>query len=333
MQQIYFFGDSIAYGAWDDEGGWVARLRKRIDAETLLLKDNWALFYNLSISGETAAGVLERFEREMDARPADPLEDEITIVFAIGTNDSIVHENGEYLHGSIKDYAERLVRLSQLAKKYSANIIFVGLFNIDQVLVDPIPWVPEQSYKNVAIKAFNETIEAVCAQANCRYVSLVDLWNEQGAGAYLFDGVHPNSQGHALIAERVFFCLPQFYIPLEVISELDRVTSAAKIIPSGTIDQAVVIFETEIGRVDLFKFRRHAVSLDHSWSYQIGQGLYEIQGDSIVCEVPIKTGYKYDLTCPYLVNLSPVANYHSWKCLVSAVKSGTIVDLKYKNNS
>lgn len=333
MQQIYIFGDSIAYGAWDDEGGWVARVRKRIDAETLLLKDNWALFYNLSISGETAAGVLERFEREMQARPADPLEDEVTIVFAIGTNDSIVQAKGDYLYGSIKDYAERLAHLSELAKKYSTNVIFVGLFNIDQALVDPIPWVPEQSYKNVAIKAFNEAIEALCAQANYRYVSLVDLWNEQEAKQFLFDGVHPNSQGHALIAERVFFSLPQFHIPLEVISELDRVTSAAKILTNGAIDHAVVVFQTEIGRVDLYKYRKHALGKSHSWSYQIGQDLYDIQSGSVLCEVPINTGYKYDLACSYLVNLSPAADYYSWKRLLSAVRSGRILDLNYKNNS
>jgi len=28
MVNILVFGDSITYGAWDEEGGWVQRLRK-----------------------------------------------------------------------------------------------------------------------------------------------------------------------------------------------------------------------------------------------------------------------------------------------------------------
>ena len=31
MDKILIFGDSICYGKWDKEGGWVTRLRKYID--------------------------------------------------------------------------------------------------------------------------------------------------------------------------------------------------------------------------------------------------------------------------------------------------------------
>ena len=35
MGRILIFGDSITYGAWDKEGGWVQRLRKFLDERNL----------------------------------------------------------------------------------------------------------------------------------------------------------------------------------------------------------------------------------------------------------------------------------------------------------
>ena len=49
--EIIVFGDSIAYGAWDKEGGWVQRLRKILDVKTLSNPDQFYLVYNLSIDG------------------------------------------------------------------------------------------------------------------------------------------------------------------------------------------------------------------------------------------------------------------------------------------
>ena len=47
---ILVFGDSIAYGKWDEQGGWVQRLRKYIDKKYNLIDEpkSW-LVYNLGI--------------------------------------------------------------------------------------------------------------------------------------------------------------------------------------------------------------------------------------------------------------------------------------------
>ena len=68
MQKIFIFGDSIAYGAWDPEGGWVERLRQWLFVTT---RDNYNLgtfLYNLSIVGDTTADLLRRFPTEIAAR-------------------------------------------------------------------------------------------------------------------------------------------------------------------------------------------------------------------------------------------------------------------------
>ncbi len=48
--QILIFGDSIAHGIWDNNGGWVARLRKFINSK-LMDDDFYCLLYNLGVDG------------------------------------------------------------------------------------------------------------------------------------------------------------------------------------------------------------------------------------------------------------------------------------------
>ena len=87
MAQILIFGNSIIYGAWDKEGGWVSRLRKFLDEKNLSSGPNfYCLVYNLGISGNTTDDLLERFEFEIKQRLKE--DEETIILFAIGINDS-----------------------------------------------------------------------------------------------------------------------------------------------------------------------------------------------------------------------------------------------------
>ena len=89
MPQLFIFGDSITWGAWDLQGGgWAQRLKTEID--TFQLKegfDFWCPTYNLGISGDTSAGLSKRIEGEFLAR-REPKETPI-ILIAIGINDSL----------------------------------------------------------------------------------------------------------------------------------------------------------------------------------------------------------------------------------------------------
>ena len=63
---ICVFGDSTAWGAWDEEkGGWVNRLRLSLES-----KNYEPQVYNLAIDGDTSEGVRERFEAEATLREA-----------------------------------------------------------------------------------------------------------------------------------------------------------------------------------------------------------------------------------------------------------------------
>src|SRR3972149_6113032 len=87
LDKIFVFGDSISYGKWDVEGGWVARVRRYID-EKYNIKDRANLqVCNLGIPGEVAVRMVDRVEEELAFRHVDP-EDDILVIFAIGINDS-----------------------------------------------------------------------------------------------------------------------------------------------------------------------------------------------------------------------------------------------------
>lgn len=47
MGKIIVFGDSIAYGKWDHEGGWVCRLRKYVDNMYNIGKNGNLQVYNM----------------------------------------------------------------------------------------------------------------------------------------------------------------------------------------------------------------------------------------------------------------------------------------------
>ncbi len=194
MARILVFGDSITYGAWDKDGGWVDRLKKFLH-EKVLSNSKYFLVYNLGISDDTTEDLLERFESETKKRIKE--EEKNIIIFSIGTNDSQYMHKTKTLRIKAEIFQQNIRKLINLAKKYSDCIVFTGLLLVDETKTDPIPWVPEKSYKNEYIKQFNEILRSVCKEEKLFFI---DLSIEKDL---LYDGVHPNTEGHKQIFERV----------------------------------------------------------------------------------------------------------------------------------
>ena len=110
---LCIFGDSIAWGASDEKGGWVNRFK-------LSLMDSIHV-YNLGICGDTTNYLLERFKVECEAR--EPTK----IVFAIGINDSSSDSGID-----IKKFEDNLNELAKQAKEFTNNIIFIGLTKVNE---------------------------------------------------------------------------------------------------------------------------------------------------------------------------------------------------------
>lgn len=195
------FGDSISYGAWDKEGGWVERLRAKFDERFFNNSEDYNLIYNLSISGDTTEDVLKRFESETNQRTKK--DDEITFIFSIGANDcEFLHDKKEF-KVPFNEFKKNIEKIIKLARKYSNKIVFVGFTPADDSKTDPIEWNENISYLNKDIKKYNDELKSICKKNNVDFIKIFEGWMKLDYKKLLYDGVHPNTKGHRLIFEKV----------------------------------------------------------------------------------------------------------------------------------
>jgi len=194
--KIIIFGDSITYGAYDEQlGGWVNRLRLALQANT----DDFLLVYNLGISGEVSGETLARFETEL--APRFDTDDNNIIIFAIGINDTVdVEGRGDRV--TIEKFADNIERLIAAAKRYTDNVIFVGLTCVDQAKTAnrmSHSLGVCKSYINDKIAKFDNALLEACTHSNITYIPMFDVLEV----ADLPDGLHPNANGHKKMCDKI----------------------------------------------------------------------------------------------------------------------------------
>lgn len=212
MARILIFGASTTYGAWDKEGGWADRLKRWIHQRTLEEKDFYSLAYNLGVSGDTTADILERFEFETKMRLKEG--EETMFIIAVGVNDSQFIHSKNGLRSTPDEYQENLQKLIGLAKKFSSSIVIIGTWPMDETKTSPIPWAPDESYKNKYLQEFNDMTKAVCMENGIHFIDLFGEWSKIDYKHFLSDdGVHPNTEGH----KRIFELVRNFLIEKKII--------------------------------------------------------------------------------------------------------------------
>jgi lysophospholipase L1-like esterase len=197
MHKIFIFGDSLAYGAWDPEGGWVERLRRWLFGRTQGDYNLGTFLYNLSIVGETTADLRKRFTPEFGAREHGDI-----IVFAVGINDT------QFVHGrpiaTPADVGAHVRALMQRARTWASLVAWVGLTPVDEARTTPLAWMPNRAYRNATIAEFDTAITATAADEAIHDIDLFHTWTADRAYPQLWrDGIHPNAAGHARICARV----------------------------------------------------------------------------------------------------------------------------------
>lgn len=190
---ILVFGDSITYGAWDKEkSGWVNRLRLALENDN---SNNYYTIFNLGISGDVTEGIKNRFDNECKIRFNK--NDNTIIIFSIGINDSQnIKDEDRVLLGTFRN---NVISLINSAKKYTDNILFIGLTKVDESKVTPLTWDKEKSYLNTKIINFDKELKNICLENNVDYLYIYDLLELEE----LFDGLHPNNVGHQKICDKV----------------------------------------------------------------------------------------------------------------------------------
>ena len=206
MTQILVFGDSIAYGAWDREGGWVQRLRRFLEKKMASDQEVSYAVYNCGVSGDTTADLLKRFEVECYARYHESVEiykESFIVFFSIGMNDTQFLNNKASIRISKDEFKNNIKKLIELARKFTSNIIFVGFQPIEESKVSPLPWNRNISYKYDYVEMYDKIVQSICKETNLPFIDIFNQFSKTDYKKLLEDGVHPNSEGHKKIFEIV----------------------------------------------------------------------------------------------------------------------------------
>jgi len=208
MAQILCFGDSITYGMWDSQGGWVTRLRKQIDnkiAKSGFLE--WHELFNLGVSGNFTSDLLDRLELELRARLL--IGPNAIAIVAVGINDTKFGE--DIVISTPQKYAKQLSQIQKVLNKHTKNQIYLGLTPVDENIFGTERWLNEkQAFSNRRIQQFDERLKQHCQTSGAIYVPLFDEFLSKGHRSLLMDGIHPNDDGHSLIAKAIESILSEY---------------------------------------------------------------------------------------------------------------------------
>lgn len=203
--RIFVFGDSIAHGFYDSSGGWVGRIASTLHQKSLdsiVQGDGSSYFeiFNLGISGDSTQGVLSRIKTEVEARRL--YEQEEIIILAIGINDSILNADNTALMDVYK-FQTTYEKLMNEALKLSPHVYCLGLTAVDEELTSP--WTggsTGKQWRNNRINLFEDSIKQSCERLSVSFIPVHDkfLAMLDAGNNFLADGLHPNEEGHELIA-------------------------------------------------------------------------------------------------------------------------------------
>lgn len=173
------FGDSITYGLHDKEMcGWVNRVRNKLESKT----DN-NFIINLGIPGQKSTDIKNRFESELKSRYNET--DNFILIYAIGIKDAAILGK---CPNHIEQFEENIKNIINTTRKYTNNIYFIGLLSPD--------YKKRKEYTEENVYCVDETLKKICSKEKVEYIKMTDKIKEE----FLIDGLHPNSEGHEIIA-------------------------------------------------------------------------------------------------------------------------------------
>ena len=191
MHGILCFGDSITFGAGETPTvGWVGRLKEYFE-----LKKDINGAYNLGVNGHNSNDLLKRFNAECDARLRFKFPgDKYLIIIAIGENDSRWQGMpGTTPYVEEKQFEENIQELINKSKTYKADIVFLGLFPVDESLTIPYE---DKSFENSRLELYNNIIKKKCQENNILFLDMFEIMKAQNHKELTTDGLHPNSKGY-----------------------------------------------------------------------------------------------------------------------------------------
>jgi lysophospholipase L1-like esterase len=202
--RVLVFGDSISYGAWDTEAGWVERLKREAHIKTVLSEGKEKVqIINLGIGGDTSTKILKRISSEIEARHSNSWP--FVFLIMIGTNDE--RSVGGEVETSVEQFENNIRDIIKIAKQYSNKIAFLGI----PPLGKPVIAFKGQEYSDERVKVYEQKVQAIAYEADLIFEPVRPAFEQAGLdGLFAYDFLHPNDKGHALIAEKAELILDKF---------------------------------------------------------------------------------------------------------------------------
>ncbi len=190
LENPVVIGDSISFGQFDSEaGGWVTRLRLKLEAA-----GHGANVYNLGINGDTSDGVLARLDEVWRRDPT-------LLLVAIGINDSRLGPPAGEAFVPIERYAANLEAVAAAAKERGVPVVFVGVLPICEHDMVRLPGASQ--YFDRLGRSYDQVARQTAERNDCGFIDVASEARRVDWRALLSDGLHPDSEGHELVADAV----------------------------------------------------------------------------------------------------------------------------------
>lgn len=195
--RILVFGDSIAYGSWAAEYGWVELLKREAHRRTVESGGSTKLqVLNLGIGGNSSTKILQRMASEIESRYSASWP--FAFIFSFGTNDER-SMNGE-VETSIEQFETNVRAIIGEARAHTEKILFVGTPPLGQ----PVALFKGREYSDERVRDYEERLKIILKIESIPFVPVRLAFEQAGLSAlYSYDHLHPNDKGHQLIAAAV----------------------------------------------------------------------------------------------------------------------------------
>lgn len=195
--RVLVFGDSVAQGCWDSEGGWVDRLKREMNGAYVSSGGATKVqVINLGIGGESTNALLKRLRAEIEARVWHGWQ--LAFIFCTGTNDVRVIDG--VVESTPEQFRQNNEAIMHIAQEYSDRILFVG----QPPLAQPELNFKGKIYNDTQIAAYERVQQETVEAAGMAYVRTRPAFESRaGEVLHVADGVHPNDTGHRIIADLI----------------------------------------------------------------------------------------------------------------------------------